>query len=616
MPIESFISQPAPNSIHAAYRPIIIRVAATKTDATPRPPVVYCDIYFNDTFYKTISKSQYTKLNPTNTEWQFDIQDAPQEFLRKFIAANGGYNIVEGTLIAVKVLCKLRSSGEDANGFIQTEGIAPVQGTSDIDPIPGTGTSTNEFFVVNAVLQHTDNQDLSAHLSSYKKRDWAESTWPLSHRPDMYKIGVSDSDYFPILHGGTSLSCLVLHYMNKGQNTYHSVTNCSLNACPIVTGIQYGEVDNGDGTQTFIFTFDPISVIVAALTIEYRLSGSSNLWTASIGTIISPRSITLPLGLYDFRFKTSGACTPQYSPDIIGIGITGAVCTPAGFIGTPSLPDAMEDNAYSYTIYLTGTAPFSLGGVIKPGWMSIVITGSQIDITGTPGSGDVGEDINVSFNILNCTNDSLAFADTIDVAEVVGCVPASFTDGLPSLPDATANVQYSFNINLSGTAPFSLASVVKPSWMVIAVVGSQIQITGTPTEANVGNNILVEFEIVNCGVTQFGFSDMIDVEPDSGDRHKMIVNYTGFPGPIALGEPCVVDVTIYRTAGATTDATAAGERIKLSFTATSDNFCITPGFVIFEPTDTEKTTSVDLTCGSGMTCTSVQVDLTTAEVIP
>lgn len=198
MPIGSIISQPSSNSINAAYRPVIIRAAATRTDADPRPPVVYCDIYFNDVFYKTLSKSKNILLNISDSEWQFDIQDAAQEYLGKFLAENGESEIVEATPIITKTLCKLRSSGYDSDGFIAPEGTAPVQGTGDTAATPGTGTSTNTFYILNATLQHEDNQDLGDHLDSFKNGTWAADCWPLSHRPNHYRICPQDSDSFPI----------------------------------------------------------------------------------------------------------------------------------------------------------------------------------------------------------------------------------------------------------------------------------------------------------------------------------------------------------------------------------------------------------------------------------
>jgi hypothetical protein len=219
MPIGSITSQPSTDGIVAAYRPIIFKVTATATDASAAPPVVYCDIYFNGQFYKTIGKTQYIENNGTNTTWQFDIQDAAQEFLGKYIAANGAQSIIAAPPLVASVQCKFRSSGFDSEGFIQQEGTPPVQATGDTGATPGSGTASGVFDVVNATLQHEDSQDLATHLTSFKNRTWDDGTFPLTHRPDHYKVCVADSDYFPIVTNKTPTN-LRIHYIPKGGTDY------------------------------------------------------------------------------------------------------------------------------------------------------------------------------------------------------------------------------------------------------------------------------------------------------------------------------------------------------------------------------------------------------------
>jgi hypothetical protein len=74
---------PDPQAIKSAYRPIIFDVTAPGT-----PKVVYCDLYFNGRYYKTLSKTQYHSKNALGSYsyWKFDIADACQEFLQKVLA--------------------------------------------------------------------------------------------------------------------------------------------------------------------------------------------------------------------------------------------------------------------------------------------------------------------------------------------------------------------------------------------------------------------------------------------------------------------------------------------------------------------------------------------------
>ena len=429
MPIGTIISQPVANSINAAYRPVIIRASATRTDADPRPPVVYCDIYFNEVFYKTLSKSKNIQLNVSDSEWQFDIQDAAQEYLGKFIGENGETTVVEATPIITKTFCKLRSSGYDSDGFIVQEGTAPVQGTVDDPPVSGTGTSSNTFYIVNATLQHEDNQDLADHLDSFKNGTWSSNTWPLSHRPNHYRICPQDSDVFPIINGDeVGIASLVLHYQPCNETEFISVEE------------------------------------------------------------------NLP-------------------------------CTPVTIEGSPALPNATVGVPYSYSFEVAGTAPFELGSVVKPSWMTISISGTTVSFTGTPAEGDINTDIPVGFDIQNCSGHGsgspsssgiwggdVSFDDTIDVVAASSCTPVSNSGGAPSFPDVTVDEEYDFDITLLGDAPFSLSNVVKPSWMTIEVVGSTIHVGGTPAIANAGTGIAVSFTISNCsGANEVNVSDTIDV---------------------------------------------------------------------------------------------------------
>lgn len=414
MPIGSIISQPESNGLKAAYRPIVLRVSATKTDNTAQPPVVYCDVYFNDIFYKTISKTQYALLELANSEWQFDIQDAAQEYLKKFLGDNGESAIIEATPIITRCFCRFRSSGLDDNGFITTENTAPVQGTSSADPVSGTGSESNTFFILNATLQHEDAQDLSIHLNSLKKRTWGDTTYPITHRPDNYLMCIEDSDVFPILHEGNDLSCLVFYYQNKGQSTWNHVSNCEVVSCPSPDdSFEIFVLDNGDGTQTFTCNWDTVFPPTAQLDIQTRPANSTDDWTSYIGSVIPTREITLPIGLYDFRIQGIGDCHTKPGSEFEDYGI--AICTPVTIQFAPlNIPNGQVGVPYDYTVYLLGTAPFNIASSTKPSWMTMAIVGSTLKLTGTPD--DDGLAIPVSFTVSNCSGTQTATAsDTINV---------------------------------------------------------------------------------------------------------------------------------------------------------------------------------------------------------
>lgn len=96
------------------------------------------------------------------------------------------------------------------------------------------------------------------------------------------------------------------------------------------------------------------------------------------------------------------------------ISVDAQPCVVPSFASTPVLPDGYLSTPYSFTAILVGTAPFILSSIVKPSWMTIVVSGNDINFTGTP---DVNtNDIPVSFTVSNCSMTDLDFADTIDVS--------------------------------------------------------------------------------------------------------------------------------------------------------------------------------------------------------
>ena len=177
-----------------------------------------------------------------------------------------------------------------------------------------------------------------------------------------------------------------------------------------------------------------------------------------------------------------------------GFNVT-ANCVPISFVA-PVLTDAQDLQAYGVNIALLGSGPFSISGIVAPSWMNFVIAGTTLQITGTPSSTDVANNINVGFGISNnCGIQN--FTDIINVNNQP-CTPVSFTN--PTLPDAQESQAYVVNIALNGQAPFNLTGVTKPSWMNIVIVGSTVQITGTPPFGSNTASVVVAFTVNNgCG---------------------------------------------------------------------------------------------------------------------
>lgn len=208
--------------IVAAYRPILFRVSATNTNGGPLPPVVYCDVYINDLYYKSLSATQYASITDVASEWLFDISDICQEALDMDVPLNGGSALITAQKPILKTFCRFRASGYNASNFVQVEGVAPQQSTGTMPPVAGTGLQSETFMVLNAVLQHEDNQDLVTHLSHFRRSaNYKPDAYPGTHRPAPYFIGKGQSDYFPVLYlGDKVLSKLCLSYRLKGQANF------------------------------------------------------------------------------------------------------------------------------------------------------------------------------------------------------------------------------------------------------------------------------------------------------------------------------------------------------------------------------------------------------------
>jgi hypothetical protein len=414
----SITTQPAANSLNAAYRPIII------TGSGSGNPVAYCDIYFGGVYYKTISKTQ--------APYDFDIQNAAKEYLKKYLAPNGGTSFYVAAPIITDCYVKLRGSIIDTiTGFTVPDAPIPIQGTSGTAPTSGGGTQSNTFYILNSALQNEDNQNLASHMNGYKQGSWNSATYPLTHRPDGYPVSKTASDFFPIV-SDSAPSSITMHYKLK----------------------------------------------------------STGLWNS-----------------------TSGG---------------GSVCVVPTISG--SLGNGTAGAAYSSSVSVSGTAPFTLSGITKPSWMTLAVSGSSVVASGTPSGAETDT---VAFTVTNaCGSDTHSQSINIGAA----CVPVS-TNFTPSFPDGQVGEVYSYSFGLSGDTPYSLTNIVKPSWMTVAISGTDIVLSGTPIAE--GTSITVSFTINNaCGTVDE--SQTIDVAPAATGT---IFGDTTFNGGDSLNESETANIT-------------------------------------------------------------------------
>jgi len=100
------------------------------------------------------------------------------------------------------------------------------------------------------------------------------------------------------------------------------------------------------------------------------------------------------------------------------------------------------------------------------------------------------------------------------------CVPPGFVSGLNN-PTATVGSYWIGTVVLSGSQPFTISDVTKPSWMSYSLSGNILTFEGNP-EAGIDQEI--SFDVTNaCGSNTY--TDSIDVSSNP-DGITMTANYT------------------------------------------------------------------------------------------
>lgn len=294
MPITAISYQPTADSLNVAYRPIVFRCQAKIPDATVfnyAPPVVFCDIYLDGIYYKSLSKTQFITNNGIDPEYEFDAQDALQEVMSYNLPALNGSTVLELSNSVKKVYVKFRNAYLDVNGFMVSEQTAPVQGTSLTDSIDGLGTQSNEIYVYNATIQHEDNQEFNQFLESWKTGDWNSESFPLTKRPKRVLICKNDSSYFPIITSSV-IQCFELNYKLKGQPAFQTAQYCYPVVIP--NELLISNVVNTVGSNFDIFFAS--NFVVTDLFSEVSLDGVNWSIPFHLSGIASPQNRVVSLG--------------------------------------------------------------------------------------------------------------------------------------------------------------------------------------------------------------------------------------------------------------------------------------------------------------------------------
>lgn len=172
--------QPAINELMAGYLENQIKITANQSPtglSTDPCPIVFFDIYINNTYYASVSVTDYAKvttgLPPVTTfEYLADLQDKIQEYLQsnplRAWEGSAGLNFETSDLYSCKVEVKIRESYIDTNGFLQTYRTAPVMATKYTNAIAGTGTVTSKtFYALNATKDFIEQAVFENYLNEF-----------------------------------------------------------------------------------------------------------------------------------------------------------------------------------------------------------------------------------------------------------------------------------------------------------------------------------------------------------------------------------------------------------------------------------------------------------------
>lgn len=106
-----------------------------------------------------------------------------------------------------------------------------------------------------------------------------------------------------------------------------------------------------------------------------------------------------------------------------------------------------------------------------------------------------------------------------------GCTPVAFGPS-NDLPDGIVGIPYTATINISGTQPYTITGITKPTWMTINIgpTGQTVEIRGTPDTAD--TDIPVDFTMGGCSGSTQAFATTIDVTATTTNPNPITGTFT------------------------------------------------------------------------------------------
>ncbi|MDR0436778.1 MAG: putative Ig domain-containing protein [Bacteroidales bacterium] len=215
---------------------------------------------------------------------------------------------------------------------------------------------------------------------------------------------------------------------------------------------------------------------------EMLLNGAPHTWTSALdGDDISIPEIHAD-GTLGGRFTSANGWTTQNGklPSLFGTAVNMPVHlshTPvAPTIVTATLPNGKEGEAYSVTLFATGTNPIAWS--VSAGSLPAGLSLSGATISGTPATFGTFNFTIMASNAVG--NDTKAFSITIEETAILPVIT------IESIPWATLGVAYSFTLQATGTAPITWQLMGGSSIAGITLSSSGV-LSGTPTTVGTFN---------------------------------------------------------------------------------------------------------------------------------
>jgi parallel beta-helix repeat protein len=298
---------------------------------------------------------------------------------------------------------------------------------------------------------------------------------------------------------------------------------------------------SGNNQDAKSFIASSSALFANATTNNYQLSSTSPVINAGTATDAPSTDI---LGNARPQTRSSG--------NGYDIGAYEYVSTNSITLGPASLPASTVGVAYNQTITASGgsgtlTVTDSITSGSIPAGLTFSISGSQLDITGTPTASGT---VSFSVTATDTSGDTTTQNYTLTINSGVSLSPTS-------VPAGTVGTSYSQSISASGgtgtlTVTDSITSGSIPAGLTFSISGSQLSISGTPTASGTVGFSVTATDSVGATATQ---TYTLTVNPSTSTATQLVVT-TQPPSSITAGNSFSVVV----------DAETANGTVATSFT--------------------------------------------------